>query len=480
MPAADDRLRTGSPDLDFILGGGLPRGSTTVIAGPPGSGKTVLAQQIAFANATAENPVLYYTSWSEPHAKLLRNLSGFDFFDEKAIGQRIEVLHLPSISQDPRVPDLEEMSQELFRASVERQPAMVVIDSSKALHGLVPEDQLRRVFYELASRVGQTRTVLLLVGEYTPAEIEQEPEFAVADGILQFANESRGLTDRRWVRVVKMRGSANLPGQHSLTISERGIQAFPRLETIVPGEPVPQHDRAGLGDEGFDRMTGGGLPRGDGTLVLGPAGIGKTVLGLAFIAEGLRLGESALYLSFQETSAELVAKATALGWPQIASGFEQGRLQIIQMRPVDLDLDQVGITLRDGLQRGQAKRVVVDSVAELNLRSREPDRYLSYLWAIVHLVTAYGATGIFTQETTTLGPQVSQELLSFVFQNVITMRFVEYGEQLSRAIGTFKMRASSHDTDLLEFKIGPKRLTTLGKIAGLSGLLGWSALRKEG
>jgi circadian clock protein KaiC len=477
--AADQRLLTGSPDFDLILGGGLPRGSTTVIAGPPGSGKTVFAQQIAFANATRETPVLYYTTWSEPHTKLLRNLRDFEFFDEMAIGQRIEILHLPAISDDAGGPDFEQVSRELFRASVERQPAIVVIDSSKALHGLVPDDRLRRVFYELASRVGQTNTALLLVGEYTADEIEREPEFAVADGILQFANEPRGLSDKRWVRVVKMRGSANLPGQHSLTISRRGIQAYPRLETLVPSERPVGEGRARLGDDGLDVLTGGGLPRGDGTLVLGPAGIGKTVLSLGYVAEGLRLNEPALFLSFQETSQELKAKAAALGWKEIEEAVDAGRLRIRHVRPVDLELDQVGVVLRDELLDLKPKRVVIDSIAELNLGARKPDRYLSYLWALVHLVTGYGATGIFTQETATLGPQVSQELLSFVFQNVLTMRFVEHGHRLSRAVGAFKMRESSHDTDLMEFTIGPQGLKTLRKMEGVSGLLGWTALRKE-
>src|SRR5690348_16292891 len=204
----EGRLLTGSQDLDRILGGGLTPGNTIVIAGSPGTGKTVLAQQICFVNAVPEAPALYYTTWSEPHAKLLRNLSSFRFFDEQAIGRRIDFLHLPAILEEGS--GLEAVVAELLRATVERRPSIVVIDSSKALHGLVPEERLRRVLYELASRVGQLDTVLLLVGEYTSEEIEQAPEFAVADGIIQLANEPRGLDDRRWMRVLKMRGSAVL------------------------------------------------------------------------------------------------------------------------------------------------------------------------------------------------------------------------------------------------------------------------------
>lgn len=479
MPDADRRLPSGSADLDRILGGGVPRGSTIVIAGPPGSGKTLLAQQMAFANATEARPALYYTSWSEPHTKLIRNLSAFDFFDEQAIGKRIEFLHLPALVDEARENGLEDVGRELFRASVERQPAIVVIDSSKSLHGLVPEGRLRRVIYELASQVGQTEAVLVLVGEYTSDEIESEPEFAVADGIIQLVNEARGLMDRRSLRVVKMRGSANLMGRHAFSIDQGGIRAYPRAETIVPPDVQPQDGRASLGDAGLDQLVGGGLPRSDATLLLGPAGVGKTILSLGFVSVGLEQDERGLYVSFQETTGELVSKAVAMGWHWVPAAVDQGQLEVLNIRPVDLDLDQVGVALRDALVAQRPRRVVVDSIAELDVGGRAPDRYLSYLWAIVNLVRAHGATGIFTQETATFGPVAAAQLLSYVFQNVLTMRFVEHDYQVLRAISTLKTRASRHETDLLEFEIGAGGVTSREKLTKVSGLLGWTALRKE-
>jgi len=479
MPNPDRRLPTGSADLDRILGGGIPRGSTIVIAGPPGSGKTLLAQQVAFVNATDAAPALYYTSWSEPHTKLIRNLSAFDFFDEQAIGKRIDFLHLPALIDSATENGFEEVARELFRASVQRQPVMVVIDSSKSLHGMVPEDRLRRFFYELASRVGQTNAALVMVGEYTPFEIESEPEFAVADGIIQLANEPRGVTDRRSLRVVKMRGSDNLSGSHAFNIDRRGIQAYPRAETLVPLQVEHQTGRAGLGDAGLDQLTGGGLPRGDATLLFGPAGIGKTILSLGFVAEGLKEGDQGLYVSLQETPAELISKASAMGWDWVPAALKQGQLDFLSIRPVDLDLDQVGVALRDVLVAKRPKRVVVDSIAELDVGGRAPDRYLSYLWAIVNLVRGHGATGLFTQETVTFGAPTSMQLMSYLFQNVLTMRFVEHQYHVLRAIGTLKMRESRHETDLLEFDIGPGGLTSGQKLTNVSGVLGWTALRKE-
>lgn len=479
MPQTDRWLPTGSADLDRILGGGIPRGSTVVIAGPPGSGKTLLAQQLAFVNATKAAPALYYTSWSEPHTKLVRNLSDFDFFDERALGERIDFLHLPALVEEAAENGLEAIARELFRASVERQPVIVVIDSSKSLHGLVPEDRLRRVIYELASRVGQTNTVLLLVGEYTPEEIESEPEFAVADGVIQLANETFGLRDRRSLRVVKMRGSANLGGTHSLSIDRSGVRAYPRLEAIVPPEIVLQEGRASLGDAGLDGLLGGGLPRGDATLLLGPAGVGKTILALGFVAAGLNDGERGLYVSLQETRAELVAKARAMGWESVPKAIDDGRLDVLHIRPVDVDLDRVGVTVREALAAHQPGRVAIDSIAELDIGLRSPDRYLSYLWALVNLVRAHGATGLFTQETATFGPHTPAHLLSFVFQNVLMLRFLEHDYRVLRAINTLKMRESLHDNDLLEVEIGAHGFASKEKLTHVTGVLGWTALRKE-
>ncbi len=476
MQTTEERLVTGSPDLDRILGGGLMPGTTIVIAGPPGSGKTVLAQQICFTNATEARPALYYTTWSEPHGKLLRNLSAFDFFDEKAIGRRLEVLHLPSLLD---ADGLGPAASELLRISVEQQPAIMVIDSSKALHGLIAESQLRRSLYELSSRVAHTGAVLMMVGEYTTSQIENEPEFAIADGIIELANEPYGLDDRRWIRVLKMRGAAALPGRHTVGIDSHGFSAYPRLETMVPKSLPTIEGRASFGEAGLDAMTGGGLPRGDATLLLGPSGVGKTVLAQAFLADGARRGERGLCLSFQETSHQFIAKATALGWPEIPEAVAAGNLTVRHVPPVEMDLNRIGVILRDSLAELKPQRVLVDSIAEMDLAGAEQDRYLSYLWAAVRIICGIGATGIFTQEIATLGPEGPSARLSFVFQNVLVMRFLEQQSEIHRAITAFKMRDSRHELGLTRFQIGPRGITTLGKVTGVSGMLGWTALRSD-
>src|ERR1700737_5519159 len=196
------RLRTGIPDLDLILGGGLEPGSLVIIAGAPGTGKTILAQQICFANATPERKALYYTTLCEPHSKLIRHLEPFDFFKPAALGRSVEFIHLGELVQEAGKEGLEPVVSEVVRKCFETRPAVVVIDSAKALRDFVSEHELRSALYGLASRVAHTDAILLLVGEYTPHEIGGGVGFPLGAGIVHFAYEPHEPVARRWLRVV--------------------------------------------------------------------------------------------------------------------------------------------------------------------------------------------------------------------------------------------------------------------------------------
>lgn len=471
------RLPTGTEGLDTVLGGGLPSGSLVVVAGPPGSGKTILAQQICFANATDERRALYYTTWSEPHDKLIRHLEPFSFFDAEALGGRVEFLHLADLMAEG-TGGLDAVSEEILRRSFETRPAVVVIDSSKALHDVVDPDVLRRAIYDLASRVAHSDAVLILVGEYSTAETRTQPEFAVADGILQLENEARGPVDRRWLRVLKLRGGETSGGQHSFRITKDGFEVFPRLESAPPALVPTQSGRAGFGDAQLDAAIGGGLPRGDSTLLAGPSGVGKTLLSLAFIAAGLEQGERCLHVSFQESETQVREKAAAagLGWP--AASDEQ--LVIKQIPPVELDLDEVGSIIRAELDRGSVKRVVIDSLAELAFAARETERLPAYIWALGGFVRAAGGTSIFTNEIAALGQAGGLAGLSFLFNNVFFLRYVEIESELARGLSILKMRESDHNKGLVGFTIDQKGISFGDRIEHVSGMLGWSALSGGG
>jgi len=470
-----ETLTTGDTGLDLVVGGGLPIGALIIIAGPPGSGKTILAQQICFANATDSRKAVYYTTWSEPHEKMVRHLEPFEFFDVDALGERVEFLHLADFVGADGSDGLSAAGDEILRQSFETNPTIIVIDSSKALHDVVEPGQFRRAIYELASKVAHTNAVLILVGEYDAADTRSEPEFAVADGILQLENEAHGPIDRRWLRVSKMRGAEVAAGQHSFAIGSGGLEVFPRLETALPRPVRTPTGRASFGLEKLDDAIGGGIPRGDPTLLIGPSGVGKTLLALRFLAAGLELDERCLHISFQETEDQVKEKAASAGWDWSA----EDRLIVRHIPPVEVDLDEVGALIRTELAGGDVRRVVVDSLAELAFAARETERLPAYVWALGGFVRAAGGTSIFTNELAALGRGADLGGLSFLFNNVFFLRYVEIQSELRRGLNVLKMRQSDHEKGLLAFEIGSNGLTFGERIEGLTGMLGWSALRGD-
>jgi circadian clock protein KaiC len=465
---------TGDAGLDAILGGGLPGGSLVVVAGAPGSGKTILAQQICFANAAADRRSVYYTTWSEPHEKLVRHLRPFSFFDEEALGERVEFVHLADLIAEGD--GIDSAAAEILRKSVETSPAVIVVDSSKSLHDVVDPAHRRQAIYDLASKVSYSDALLVFVGEYALAETRSEPEFAVADGILLLEHEQRGPLDRRWLRVLKLRGADAAPGQHSFRIGPDGLRVFPRLETALPRGGPPLDGRAAFGIAELDAILGGGLPRGDAALLLGPSGVGKTVLSLHFVQAGLEAGERCMFVSLQETEEALLSRAAAAGWdwrPHL-----DDRLVLRHVPPVEIDLDEVGAVLRDDLAREPIDRVVVDSLAELAFASDEPTRLPGYIWAFAGFVRAAGGTTLITNELAALG-QGDIGGLSFIFDDVVFLRYVELESKLRRGVNVLKMRRSRHEQSLVEFEVDSGGISVVGEIRGVTGLLGWSALRGD-
>jgi circadian clock protein KaiC len=472
------RLPTGVGELDLVLGGGFEPGSLVVLAGAPGTGKTILAQQVCFAAATPERKAVYYTTLSEPHSKLVRHLEPFSFFDPGALEGRVDYIHLGDLLLQGDGTGLGTVVAEVVERCFEANPAVVVIDSAKALRVFADDRSLRAAYYELGSRVAHTDTVMILVGEYAPEEMERSVEFALADGIIQFAYEPHEPNDRRWLRVLKMRGAAHLPGKHSFRITAEGFHVFPRLETIQPEAGTHEFGgRIPSGVPNLDGLLGGGLPDADATAILGPSGCGKTTLGLGFMAQGLAEGEPCMYASFQENANQLAAKAASYGW-DFERALESGQLVIHHIPHGQLDLDTLGAVVRRELTTRGVRRVVLDSLAELVVAARETERFPAYARSLVAFIRAAGASVVVTSETTALGPDAEPVGgLSFLFHNVLFLRYIEIDSESRRALSILKMRDSDHVKGVYQFEVDEHGFRVMDKLEDVTGVLGWSALR---
>ena len=468
MPAPQALEPTGVPQLDLVLGGGLPRGALTILLGPPGSGKTTLASQIAFAAAGRGQQALFLTALSEPTTKLLEHLQSYRFFNRDLIGSAVQVFSLQQFLSRGTATT----GQEIVAAVRQTQANLVVLDGFQAMRDLEPDVVAsRQLLYNLGTRLSLQGTTILITTEASPRDPVFFPEMTTADVLIGLYYELGGVRAFRGVEVLKVRGQAMLPGRHSLTLSEAGMQVFPRLETRVSHptfegwtaaiSTVAPLERATFGLKELDDLLGGGLPRQTSTLLTGSLGVGKTLLGLQFVLAGVSSGEPALFLGFRETGEQLLLKAGAFGLGERlrAALAASGGLLLQRWEPIEVDPDQVATDLLASLERTGARRVVIDSIAEVERALGESSgqaRVSNYLAALLAALRTRGVTLLAIKETAkvvTTQLDFSADALAVLAENVLLVQQLAYHGRLHRVLSILKMRFSSHDYTLREFQI---------------------------
>ena len=449
-----DRLLSGNARLDEVLGGGLPVNGINLISGLPGSGKTMLAEQYVFENATEQRPAVYLATMSEPFDKMIRYGQEFTFFDRHAIGRRV---FFDSLSDALQQRGLAGALDEITTILRERTPGILVIDSFKALGAFAPDAQgFRRFASELAERLSATPTSVFWVGEYDSDEPNEAPEFAVADAIITFRTGVSGTRQTRTLRVIKLRGSAYLSGEHAYRLSPEGVHVFPRLADVplTTGYDVGQ-GRISMGVPEVDQMLDGGLFRSSSTLLAGPSGSGKTVLALHYLAAGVRAGEPVLLASLQENPSQIHETLGAFGIDQ--TGFD-----ILYHTPVDLYIDEWVYEVLDTAARLGVRRIVIDSINDLGIAIGEEARLREYLYSLSQRCSRMGISLLLTFETSELTglSSVSEgKAVSNLADNVLLLRYTLLGTQIGRALAVLKTRGSGHDLFLRPFTISPKGIS---------------------
>lgn len=469
-----ERIQTGVPHLDSVLAGGIPRNYMLLIGGAPGSGKTVLVNQIAQSNATPDRPALIVTTVSEPLARYVRFMQQFSFFDVNKVGNAVlyEDLGPQLLYQNG-----EHLLQTVNNLVMTHQPALLIIDSFKAIHDLSDSQaELRRAFYQLAASLATVECTALLVGEYTDEELVSAPESTIVDGIVQLKRKPGGILPFQYLQVHKLRGSNYLAGEHSYRIDVDGFYVFPRFVTPPSPEPYsPSDERVQTHIPGLDDLLHGGLWRGTTALVAGDPGVGKTVTALHFLLNGAVRGEPGVYISFQEDPNQLRRIAQGFGF-DVDHLQAQGIVEFLYTSPVELDLNEHALKMMHAIERVGARRVVVDSIDDLGLRaSADSGRYFEYMYSLVQWFKNRHITAMLTAHMSQmfgLQLQLTAHGISYIADVLLILRYVQIGAEIHRGITVLSMRGSSHSPLVCQYQIreleGP---SVAGPIAGSFSLL---------
>ena len=446
-----DRIPTGSPQLDSILGGGFPAQSINILMGLPGTGKTVLAESIIFANASATQKALYFSTVSEPLDKIVRYAQGFEFFLPEAVQ---DYVMFEDLSQSLREEGPQAAVARVISLVRELDARFVVIDSFKALHAFGTEEDFRVLIYELAVGLSALPVTSFWVGEYGAGDTQALPEFAVADGVVELVLEKQGTKDIRYLRVLKMRGSDFQSGEQAYRISPKGLLVYPRLTApVVPIEYEALSERSQTGVEVLDAMISDGFWKGSATVVFGPPGCGKTLLGLHFIFKGIELGEKGFIISLQENPTQLARVAQGFGF-DMPKAIADGTLRLKYVSPVEVNIDQVVYEAAKEADEFGADRLVLDSLNDLAL-AVDPVRFRDYTYSFVQTMATKRISLLMTSEIKDLfaSTYLSEFGISHMADNVILLHYLREDSEVKRAITALKTRASSHEQSIRQFTI---------------------------
>ncbi|MCZ7658902.1 MAG: AAA family ATPase [Xanthobacteraceae bacterium] len=453
------RASTGVAGLDAILGGGLARNRMHLLEGTPGTGKTTLALQFLLAGAEAGESGIY-VSLAETDCELREGAESHGW----TIGSDIEIFELvpPESVLDPEQhqsllysSDLElgETIKRIFEAIERVKPQRVVIDSLSEI-ALLAQSSLRyrRQILALKHYFAAHSSTVLMLDDLT-TESADHAVHSIAHSVIhldQLAPIYGG--ERRRLRVVKCRGQSFRSGYHDFRITTGGIEVYPRL--------VAAEHRAGFSGEllesgipALDRLLGGGIMAGSSTLVLGPAGTGKSLLVLQFLAAAVARGERAALFVFDEELGLLLARARQLGI-DLAAMRDAGRLFIEQMDAAELSPGEFASRVRGCADRERISAVAIDSLNGYQAAMPEEQFLILHLHELLQYLNRQGTATFLTVAQHGMIGEMKQTIdVTYLADTVVMLRYFEAHGRVRRAISVIKKRAGAHEDTIREFRI---------------------------
>ena len=467
----------GIAGLDDITCGGLARGRVFLLEGSPGTGKTTIASQLLLAGAAAGERCLYITL-SETEDELREGAAshgwtipaGFEIFELLPPESLLDEDQQQSLLYSSDL-ELGETTRRIFEVFERVKPDRVVIDSLSEIRLLAQGSlRYRRQILALKHYFAQNRTTVLLLDDLT-SETQDKTVHSVAHGVLRLEELSPNYgPDRRRLRVLKYRGLSFRGGYHDFIIEHGGVRVFPRLVAAEHRTDFAR-DCVGSGLPELDALLGGGLERGSSTLILGPAGTGKSLLALSFLATAIRRGENAAMFVFDEELGLLFSRARGLGI-DLQALAETRRLIIEQVDAAELTPGEFSQRVRRCVEQHGARTVVIDSINGYKAAMPAEQDLILHMHELLQYLNRQGVMTFLTvAQHGLVGDMVSPVDVTYLADAVILLRYFEASGRVRRAISIVKKRTGAHEDTIREFQIGDHGITLGQPLTRFQGVL---------
>lgn len=448
-------IPTGIPGLDSVLRGGLRQNSIVLVEGLPGTGKTILATEIARRGIATRGDATLYISFEMSEDAHLSNFDSFDWAgDLLTFGDRFRFLR---VEPGRFIEELLIESSQLRQAMKASGASRIVLDSLTPLR-LYYEDQGAKAYRDFLRTTFDTfraeGLITFVVTETEPShklgETGAGPEHFLADTVITLRKDGQRRSVLRSIEIAKSRGQNVLPGRHSIRIDSTGISVYARAYARGRFEPPPtaSSDRVPFGIAGIEDMLGGGVYKGSSTLVVGISGTGKTVSAMHFLQEGLKRGETCLLASLDDSPAQFLRNATQLGF-DFQGAIDSGKLIFAHESPLEIELDAHFAKIEAAVVENEVTRAVIDSLA--TYESLLPTECRDFMISLSGLLRSLSVTTLLAYECDELLglSQISKDLkASSLADNIVLLNYVEISTTLRRAMTVPKSRGgvSEHQT----------------------------------
>lgn len=472
----EDQARTEIEGFDDILSGGLERRRVFLLEGAPGTGKTTFATQFLISGAKAGERCLYITL-SENEDELRAgaashgwDLSGIDIFELIPPENLLDENQQQSLLYSSDL-ELGETIKRIFEAFERVQPHRIVLDSLSEIRLLAQSSlRYRRQILSLKHFFAQKGATVLLLDDLT-TEANDKTVHSVAHGVIRLEEMAPQYgAERRRLRILKYRGRSYRGGFHDFTIAPSGVRAFPRL---VSAEHKTKFSRDLIASDSAEltSLLGGGLERGSSTLILGPAGTGKSLLSLTFVQGAIERGERAAMFVFDEELGLLFNRARNVGI-DLQAMVDAEKLAIEQVDAAALTPGEFTANVRSRVEEYNAQTVVIDSLNGYRAAMPGEDELILHIHELLQYLNRQGTSTFLTvAQHGLVGDMQTPVDVTYLADTVILLRYFEMLGRIRRAVSVVKKRTGSHEDTIREFHIGYQGFSFGEPLTNLQGVL---------